>query len=455
MKQITRWLVGAAATLVIGCGGGGGGGGGAAPAPTTPPAATLVSIAVTPGAVTLADAGETQSLTCTATYSDGSTAPVAATWTTSNAGVVDLDAAVGGSTTAEAGADGTADITASFGGKSDVVPVEVGPTLATLGDPGPVYVIDDSGSVLRYPAATSPGTAPSSVGTPASNGLYGIACNRTGTKVYTCGADAITELDVVAGTQRQVASGLPGAQLLAFDASDRLYLLRITAYNGLQVGEVSRIDIATGAATFHCRFGEIDGYNYVTYFAVGYDPESGRDDVPYYCSVLSMLGAGNWIHRQVNFDAAFDPNAAGSSGTLPWAPLPAGTASINGLAMQSSVGIDAAGTLYSTCMSDNKVFRHRDLNGDGDAYDAGETETFAVLPVTIPVNSFGYLNLAVGRLGTVVVHVQDYLGDWTGEAVYWLVDADGSGAATGGEIRTFNANTCWNTVDSTVIAVRR
>jgi hypothetical protein len=92
-----------AATLLAGCGGGDQG--------RDPilgvPAATLVSLAVTPIAPSIA-LGATQQFVASATYSDGSTQAVVATWTSATPAVATVAAATGLATGATAGSASSA-----------------------------------------------------------------------------------------------------------------------------------------------------------------------------------------------------------------------------------------------------------------------------------------------------------------------------------------------------------
>jgi uncharacterized protein YjdB len=113
-----------AAALLAGCGGGDQG--------RDPilgmPAATLVALAVTPVAPSIA-AGATQQFTATATYSDGSTQAVVAAWTSATPAVATVGAATGLATGASAGA---AVISASFNGKSATATLTVTPVVPVL-----------------------------------------------------------------------------------------------------------------------------------------------------------------------------------------------------------------------------------------------------------------------------------------------------------------------------------
>lgn len=111
-----------AATLLAGCGGGDQG--------RDPilgvPAATLVSLAVTPVAPSIA-LGTTQQFTATATYSDNSTQAVSATWTSATPAVATVAASSGLATSASVG--GTV-VSASYNGKTAAATLTVTP--ATL-----------------------------------------------------------------------------------------------------------------------------------------------------------------------------------------------------------------------------------------------------------------------------------------------------------------------------------
>ena len=95
------------------------------PTATTSSTRTVTSLSVSVSALTL-NVGGTVALTATASYSDGTSANVSATWESSNSPVASVSEA--GTVTAHA--VGTATITAMFGGQSGSVSVEVGETLS-------------------------------------------------------------------------------------------------------------------------------------------------------------------------------------------------------------------------------------------------------------------------------------------------------------------------------------
>ncbi len=95
------------------------------PTATTSSTRTVTSLSVSVSALTL-NVGGTVALTATASYSDGTSANVSATWESSNSPVASVSEA--GTVTAHA--VGTATITAMFGGQSGSVSVEVRETLS-------------------------------------------------------------------------------------------------------------------------------------------------------------------------------------------------------------------------------------------------------------------------------------------------------------------------------------
>lgn len=138
LPSMTVRMTVAAALLVVGCGGGGGGNdggvgggsGGGAGGAGGGAAATLSSLSISPAQVLLG-VTETQALTATGTYSDGSTRDLSSTvtWTSSAMAVVTVSPA--GVLTAAM--DGTAEITASHEGKTATRMVTVsGPALTSI-----------------------------------------------------------------------------------------------------------------------------------------------------------------------------------------------------------------------------------------------------------------------------------------------------------------------------------
>lgn len=110
-----------AATLLAGCGGGDQG-----RAPILGlPAATLVSLAVTPAAPSIA-LGLTQQFSASATLSDGSTQPVTAAWTSATPAVATINAASG--LAASTGA-GSSVISAAYGGMTASATLTVTPAV--------------------------------------------------------------------------------------------------------------------------------------------------------------------------------------------------------------------------------------------------------------------------------------------------------------------------------------
>ncbi|NGZ87945.1 ice-binding family protein [Duganella aceris] len=89
------------------------------------PAATLVSLAVTPAAPSIA-LGTTQQFAATATYSDGSTQAVVAAWTSATPAVASVAATTGLATSASAG---STVISAAFNGKTATATLTVTPAV--------------------------------------------------------------------------------------------------------------------------------------------------------------------------------------------------------------------------------------------------------------------------------------------------------------------------------------
>ena len=101
--------------------------------------ASITNIVVNASATTLT-VGATATVTATATYSDGTSAEVTPTWTSSAEGV----ATVSASGTVTAVAAGTATMTGTFGGQSD----SVGITVTAITPLGTVEVLYNSGTPI-------------------------------------------------------------------------------------------------------------------------------------------------------------------------------------------------------------------------------------------------------------------------------------------------------------------
>jgi hypothetical protein len=100
---------------------------------------TVTSLAVSASATSL-EVGAAASVTATATYSDGTSAAVTPSWTSSNAGV----ATASSSGTVTAVAAGTATITGTFDGQSDSVDI----TVAGIAPLGTVEILYNSGTPI-------------------------------------------------------------------------------------------------------------------------------------------------------------------------------------------------------------------------------------------------------------------------------------------------------------------
>ncbi len=146
MRRISA--LGLVAVLAAACSGGGGGGG-------PGPSAALVSIAVTPAtAVTVA--GATVKLTATGTYDDGGSRDVTAeaSWSSSNAGVVNVSAGI-----ATGVAAGTATVTAAIGAIQGTAQLTVDtPTFVSLrADPASATISVGQSTALRCLGTTDKG----------------------------------------------------------------------------------------------------------------------------------------------------------------------------------------------------------------------------------------------------------------------------------------------------------
>ena len=107
--------------------------------PTPTPTPTVTGVSVSASATSL-EVGATATVTATATYSDGTSAEVTPTWTSSAEGV----ATVSASGTVTAVAAGTATMTGTFGGQSD----SVGITVTAITPLGTVEVLYNSGTPI-------------------------------------------------------------------------------------------------------------------------------------------------------------------------------------------------------------------------------------------------------------------------------------------------------------------
>lgn len=149
----------------------------------------VVSILITPDNPTIS-LGNSQVLQATGTYSDGTTAPVAVTWTSSAPTVATVVAGPATSTTAQSVAQGSTTVTATFGtgddAVTDTVLVTVGPFQSTLVSitVTPANQTVGRGTILSYTASGQCTTAPFSPTTVActpSNVVWSVSAPAVAT----------------------------------------------------------------------------------------------------------------------------------------------------------------------------------------------------------------------------------------------------------------------------------
>lgn len=421
--MVSRWVVLVAAAAMVGCGSGGGGssGGGST---VTPPPVTLLSISVTPSSATLR-VEDTVALTVTGSYSDGSIAPVSASWTSSNALVATVAPAFGAAAMATALDDGTASIQASFQGKTSICSLTA---TSIPDDPGPVYGIDEMpGNVWAYPADGGDPSLLASIGV----SLSGFCMNRTNDALYAIldvqgvgGGDAgIVRISPNDGSVTLVAD-LPDVRFISCDADalGRIYAYCATA------GSLYRCDPATG---LFAPVGTVPGWQDSTVI--------GGDDAPYYGALFGR----DWITRH-----NLSTDAATTWGT---APAEAGSNSY-GFVTGAGLAINAKGEAFIADPAMSYVWKYVDLNGDGDASDAGEASLFADLPDDGSSGEFIFgLSEAPGN--TVLVQAT---WSWGPGGIWWLVDRNRDGDALDeGEATIHNSTVFLNGTDGGCIAARR
>jgi len=111
------------------------------------------TLAVAPSAATLTGIGQTQQLTVAA--QDASNNPIAnppVTWTSSNAGVVSVNASGMGTAVATAVRNGTATITASASGRTASTTITVGQVIASLTVTPPMVTLNAAGARAQFTA---------------------------------------------------------------------------------------------------------------------------------------------------------------------------------------------------------------------------------------------------------------------------------------------------------------
>jgi hypothetical protein len=287
------------------------------------------------------------------------------------------------------------------------------------GDPMPVFAHDDGGVLKQYPPMG--GGAPTTVYS--GTGGSGLMMDATATKIYfnvdgsgttlkaySLSTGAVTTVGVIPTEDSNVYIGLDD------DSQGRVYT------QGFGGGLLWRIDPATGSVTQVGNTGGGRG-----------DLAIGSDNQPRYMNLVQNAG-GDWLFRH---------NLATNT-VSSYALVPSGAASINGMIVLSGVAASKTGPVYATVTSENRIFRHVDLNGDGDALDAGEQTVFATLPIT-PGGSCMIYGVVVAGGGSVLVSVET----GTGSGIYWLRDLNGDGdAADANEVVLYNTTPAGNTGDA-------
>jgi len=169
--------------------------------PFTVSAATVSSLSITPPASATLVTGKTLQLQAVGTFSDGSSQDLtdAAAWSSSDNGVATVGTTVPGAGLVSAVAQGTADITASFGGQSATQTLEV------------------SGAALESIAVTTEGTratlAQNTTLQLTATGTYsdGGTQDLTGQVTWTSSDTAVAAIDQNAGTTGLLSALSPGA----------------------------------------------------------------------------------------------------------------------------------------------------------------------------------------------------------------------------------------------------
>lgn len=390
----------ASLALMVGCGGGGGGG---SAAPVVPPPAipTVVSLTLAPASLALELEGDPEALTVTATWSDGSVSAVSAGWTTLGLpGIVSLGASPSSSILVTPSAIGSATVRASFSGRIVDATVTVAWTVPS--QPGLTYGIQIDGAEITWGTAVSgiyeysgdPGEIPRTVVEDALfYGVTGTSMSKDGSKIYVNVLGAMYAVSPTTGIITPLGS-IPEAGRYGL----------VTTTDGKLVtfaedGSIWKFDPATGLST-----------------DLGSDSEF---------QLATAMGPGDVMYSYEFWTGYIRRRTIGAVASAP-------TTFGVGEAMWAGGGLCAtkAGEVFYNALSSTDIRRMVDLNGDGDALDAGEDSVFASLPYTWAVESTSYLQTihpAGGRSVLINVvpleTVDGYVGLW------WARDTDGDGAA--------------------------
>jgi hypothetical protein len=389
----------------------------------TAPPPTLTSIAVNPVTSSI-NTGMTVALTCLGTWSDGSTAAVAASWTNSNGTAASFAPPSGtASTITVTGVmPGSAVFTATVAAMQSQGSVTV---VGIPTDPQPVFAHDDSGGLKKYPPAG--GGAPTLL--PVTTNGAGLMMDHTATKLfYLAGPPALPTLysyNFGTGAQATIAT-ITSADTFVFAGLDDDSLHRIYT-QGVGTGKLMRFDPSNNTVS---QVGTTGG-------GMG-DLAIGSDDRPYYSP---LFGAGaEWIRRH---------NLTNDTKTT-WATTPSDLVT-SGSPVSAGLAASDNGRFYTTDSSENRIFRHVDLNGDGDALDVGEQTVFATLPI-VAGGSYIIYGISMAGGGTLLVNVEPWNGT-SGKGIYWLRDLNGDGdAADANELVVYNVNPASNAGDGSSLA---
>lgn len=417
---IRLFLLAAAALGAAGCGPEGGAGsdsGGSSGGSGV----TLQGLSVTPSLLTIVP-GRKAALKVEGLYSNGAKGPVEATWSGWNPARISLNSSSGGQVTVTALSVGSiTTVTATFEDRQASALVSV-VEWATPDDPGPVFATGYVGGVsgvYRYPSG---GGAPEQLHE-FPGGYAGIAMNSRNDTLYAmCGGApgmTIARVDVATGSSAEVAYGAMGWFGCCFDSKERLYAIA-------KGDTLTRFDPADNSIT---TLGPL-GNDEQTALAIG------PDDTIYSSPI--MPGYAPMIYRQ---DLA--------TGTAkPWAVVPdlGQTLGWAGFVITGGLAMNYKGEAYWLEFSGPDVYKAVDLNGDGDAGDAGEVVIFGSLPMGQLVLGTGTvygLGLAGGRSLLVnvdpMLDIDTGLPTMAGGGIYWMADRNLDGDANDeGEVTLFN-----------------